>query len=277
MKRLVSFVKTIYTRYIDHQVPALSAQVAYFSLLSIFPFLIFIMTIVARSPLNDVDVISPLANVLPYETYIFLRDNLEHVASNRNLELVSFGLVAALWAASNGVRAIIVGLNRAYDKKEKRSFLKIKLVSITFTLALSFVIILYFVLLIFGNRLGDFFTSLGLSQNLRLLWDRLRVIVPIFLMVVVFAALYKFTPCSRLRWRDVLPGAVFTSVGWFVASIAFSYYVDNFWNIELLYGSIGGIIALLIWLYLSAMLLILGGQINAILADGRNKGIDSCK
>jgi membrane protein len=98
------------------------------------------------------------------------------------------------------------------------------------------------------------------------------------MMVIVFACIYRFTPCSRLGWREVLPGAIFTTVGWLVASLAFSYYLDNIWNIELVYGSIGSFIALLIWLYLSATLLLLGGQVNALLAfSQRPEGIRFCK
>lgn len=278
MLRIFRFIKALYKAYIKDELAGLSAQVAYFLLLSIFPFLLFLMTLITKSPLQDVDILGPLVHILPYDTFKFLKNNLLNLAQRRNLKLFSIGLLGTLWAASNGVGAIIVGLNKAYNVKEKRSFIRIKLVSIVFTLALSFVVILYFTLLVFGKRLGVFFTSLGLSQNLRAIWDIFRFVIPIAMMVIVFACIYRFTPCSRLGWREVLPGAIFTTVGWLVASLAFSYYLDNIWNIELVYGSIGSFIALLIWLYLSATLLLLGGQVNALLAfSQRPEGIRFCK
>jgi len=276
-RALLRIARSLYRRYIEDEVPALSAQTAYFFLLAVFPFMIFLMTIIGYIPLEDIDVLGPLENMLPYEAFRLLKVNLEYVADKRNFQILSIGFVTTLWAASNGIGAVIVSINKAYDVKEKRSFFMVKLVSLLFTMALSAMIVLYFVLLVFGHRIGDYMISVGVPAQYRKVWDQLRYLTVVIMQILVFAALYKYTPCSRPKWRDVLPGAVFTTVGWLLTSLGFAYYVNNFWNLRLLYGSIGGLIALLVWLYLSAMLVILGGEINAVIASERHSGIKSCR
>lgn len=276
-RALLRIARSLYRRYIEDGVPALSAQTAYFFLLAIFPFMIFLMTIIGYIPLKGIDVLSPLEAILPYEAYRLLKVNLEYVADRRNLQILSIGFATTLWAASNGIGAVIASINKAYDVKEKRSFFKVKLVSVLFTMALSAMIVVYFVLLVFGHRIGDYMISIGVPVQYRKIWDQVRYMTVVLMQVLVFAALYKYTPCSRLRWRDVLPGAVFTTIGWLLTSLGFAYYVNNFWNLRLLYGSIGGLIALLVWLYLSAMLVILGGEINAVIAYERHSGIKNCR
>lgn len=276
-RTLLRFVRSLYRRYIEDEVPALSAQMAYFFLLAVFPFMILLMTIIGSIPLKGADVFGPLGNILPYEAYKLLKVNLEYVADKRKLRILSIGFATTLWAASNGIGAVISGINRAYDVKEKRSFFMVKLVSVLFTMALSAMIVLYFVLLIFGHMIGDYMINIGIPSQYRHIWDQLRYLTIIIMMILVFASLYKYTPCSQLKWRDVLPGAVFTTAGWLLTSLGFAYYVNNYWNLRLLYGSIGGMIALLVWLYLSAMLVILGGEINAVIAYERHSGIKSCR
>lgn len=267
--KLFRYIKDLYFRYLDDEVPALSAQMAYFFLLAVFPFLIFLVTIIAYSPISSEDVLEPISNVLPYESYMILRKNVQQVTHSRNLKLLSIGLITALWAASNGVGAVINGINRAYGQRETRPFWKIKLVSILFTIALSMMILFYFVLLIFGHKIGNAMINMGVPSGYREVWDNSRYVVIIVMMVIVFAALYHYTPCLRLRWREVVLGAIFTTISWLVISLGFSYYVNEFWNFTLVYGSLGGIVALLIWLYLSATMIIMGGEINAVLSLSR--------
>lgn len=271
--KLFRYIKELYFRYINHEVPALGAQTAYYFLLSIFPFLVFLMTIIGYSPISSQDVLDPLTNILPYQAFKIIEDNVRLIVGIRNLKLMSIGFATTLWAASNGVGAMIRGINKAYDTEEKRPFWKIKLVSLLFTIALPVMILLYFLLLIFGHKLGNFMLHRGVPSRILELWDSFRYVVIIVMMIIVFAALYHFTPTKRLRWREVMPGAIFTTIGWLLTSIGFAYYVNNYWNITLVYGSIGGIMALLIWLFLSAVLIIMGGEINAVLVLGKESKI----
>ncbi len=263
------YIKELYIRFNDDDVPALGAQMAYFSLLAIFPFMIFLMTIIGYSPISSEDVLEPLSNVLPYESYEIIRTNVEQVTDIRNLKLMSIGFITTLWAASNGVGAVIRGINKAYNEAEKRPFWIIKGISILCTIALSLTIILYFILLIFGRQIGNFIEWAGVPTSYVDVWDKFRYVVIIVMMIMVFASFYHFTPSRRLKWREVFPGAIFTTAGWLLTSLAFAHYVNNFWNLTLVYGSIGGIVALLIWLFLSSVMIILGGEVNAMLFFAR--------
>ena len=269
--KILYYIKELYLRYLEDEVPALGAQMAYYFLLSVFPFLIFLMTIIRLSPLSSEDVLEPLSNVLPHETYLIVKMNVEQVTERRNLQLMSIGLATTLWAASNGVGGVIHALNKAYDVREKRPFWIVKGLSILCTIALSLTVLFYFILLIFGRQIGDYMVTAGLPPSYRDTWEKSRYIVIILMMVMVFALLYHFTPCRRLKWRYAFPGAVFTTVVWLLTSLGFTWYVDRFWNLTLVYGSLGGIIALLVWLYLSATMIIMGGEINAVLAFDREK------
>ena len=267
--KLIRYIKELAFRFQDDDVPALGAQMAYFFLLAVFPFLIVLMTVIGYSPISSEDVLEPLSNVLPYESYEVIRANVVQVTDRRNLRLMSIGFITTLWAASNGVGAVIRGLNKAYNEEEKRPFWMIKGVSLLCTIGLSLTIVLYFVLLIFGQQIGNIMEWIGFPPEYRNIWDQFRYMVIVVMMILVFAAFYHFTPSRRLRWREVFPGAIFTTVGWLLTSMAFAYYVNNFWNLSLVYGSIGGIVALLIWLFLSAMMIIMGGEVNAMLFFAR--------
>lgn len=275
MKRIVSIVKELYKRYYKDEIPALGAQMAYYFLLAVFPFMIFLTTIIGYSPISTGDVMEPLTSVLPREAFDFLSKNIDVITKNRNLKLLSIGFLTTIWAASNGVSAVMHGINKAYNEQEVRPFWKIKIMSIIYTIVLSLMIIFYFLLLIFGNQIGSFLSQAGIdlaNKN----WNAFRYIIIIFLMITVFSSFYYFTPCKRLKLRHALPGAIFTTIGWILTSVVFSFYVDNFWNLTLVYGSIGGIIALLVWLYLSAILIIMGGEVNAILYF-ENRELKICK
>lgn len=265
VKRFFRIIKELYFRYYKDEVPSIGAEMAYYFLLSIFPFMIFLITIIGYSPVSGDEVLKPVENILPLQTYEFFRKTIDEITGKRNLKLMSFGFLSAMWAASNGVSAVMQGINKAYNEKETRPFWKVKAISLLYTFALSLLIVFYIIFLIFGRQIGKFLNHMGhnsLSENG---WNWFRYLIIIAMMIIVFATLYHFTPCKRLKWHQSLPGAVFTTLGWFLISLGFSSYVNNFWDLALVYGSIGGIIALLVWLFISAVLIVLGGEVNAIL------------
>jgi len=264
--------KKLYFRYLDDEVTALSAQSAYYLLLSLFPFLLFFITILSHSTISNEDALEYLEKLLPDDVYIIIENSIYHISQNKNQKLISFGLITSLWAASNGVSAITHALNKAYDEKEKRPFWQVKSITILFTIALAFVIIFSFILLIFGQLIGLYIVEwLELSQVGGYIWNVLRYIIILPVMIFVFAALFKYMPCKELKWREVMAGSIFTTIGWMIISLGFAYYVNNLVNYSKIYGSIGAVMVLLIWLFLSAMVIILGGELNAILALDREE------
>ena len=135
---------------------------------------------------------------------------------------------------------------------------------------LTLTIIFSFVLLIFGGVIKrQLIDGMELKPIYQGIWDTGRYIFISMVILLVFIGLYRFTPSRKMTWREVIPGAIFSTLGWLGASLAFAYYVDNFGNYSKFYGSIGGVVILLIWLYFSAVILLLGGELNAALAYTR--------
>jgi membrane protein len=258
---------------VEDEVPAYGAEMAYYFLLAVFPFLIFLITIVGYLPVSSDNILAPLANLLPYQSYHALCDNVEQVVNNRNLRLMSFGFISMLWAASSGMGAVMRGINKALCEKDTRPFWIAVPLSVLFTVMVTMLIIFYFILLIFGRQIGEFSARMGFTQPFWKGWHVMRYVVAVSMMVIVFVILYRYSPCKKIRWRNAMPGAVFTTAGWLLVSLAFTFYVNRFWNLSLVYGSLGGMIALLVWLFISAQLIILGGEVNAMLIFSKGAGI----
>ncbi|APH06349.1 YihY/virulence factor BrkB family protein [Bacillus weihaiensis] len=265
-----SFLKELVQRFTDDEVPGLSAQLSYFFLLSLFPFLIFLITLLGYLPISQEDVLRTIEEFAPGQSMDIINETLAQILNNRNGGLLSFGIIATLWSASNGINAIVRAFNKAYDVEESRSFIVARGMAIILTIAMVFVIVVALLLPVFGREIGLFiFSNFGFSEQFLTIWNTLRWLVSGAILFIVFTALYFVAPNKRLHIKDGLPGAIAATIGWIVASLAFSYYVGNFANYSATYGSIGGIIVLMIWLYLSGMIIILGGELNALLYKRR--------
>ena len=257
-------VKRLIARIMDDNVPGLAAQLAYFFLLSLFPFMIFLVTLVGYLPYSDLGILRFLSDYAPPETMVLLEENLTQVMENRNGGLLSVGIIGTLWSASNGVNALIRSLNAAYNVEEKRRFIIARGVSILLTIALFFVIIMAFLLPIFGKMIGEYvFSFFGLSDDFLEAWNAIRWIISSLIFFIVLLFLYRIAPSKKVYFRHVYVGALFSTICWQLVSLAFSYYVSSMGNYSATYGSLGGVIILMIWFYLSGIIIITGGEINA--------------
>ncbi|HET7658508.1 MAG TPA: YihY/virulence factor BrkB family protein, partial [Bacillales bacterium] len=201
----------------------------------------------------------------PNESYNMIKKNLIMVLDVQRGGLLSFGILFAVWTASNAINALIRALNRAYNVEESRSFIVSKGIAILLTIGMIVVIIVALLLPVFGEALGSFlFTHLGLPEKFRVILIVLRWLVSFLFIVMILSCLYFFAPNKKVYFKDVIFGAVIAAVGWQVASLGFSYYVSNINNYTTTYGSLGGVIILMIWFYLTALVIIIGGEINAV-------------
>lgn len=276
-KKAIRLIDDLYCRYEDDEVTALGAQMTYYFILAFFPFLIFLMSLAGYTPLTSEEVLANMADFIPETSALIIVGIVRELLRQRNDALISIGMIATFWAASNGITAMIKGLNKAYDEAETRPWWKIKGIALLFTLAVAAVILLSFSLLVFGHLLGEQMLKLFKvddPQHYEAVWRIFKYVIPGSVMVVVFMFLYRYVPNRRLTFRGVLPGSMFASFGWIATSLLFSFYVNSINNYSGMYGSIGGIIVLLIWLYLSSILILIGGEINATLTfdkEGRKK------
>lgn len=245
---------------------SLGSQLAYSLLLSFFPFLIFLMTIIGFSSITSSDVLFNLKTILPRTAYELIHTTIVEIFDTQKSDLLSFSLIITIWVASNGFYAVIKGLNKAYEDDEERPFWKVRLISILCTFVFALMIVFSLFLLVLGNLIGYAITKrFNLPFSFNFLWLFLRYFITFISMILIFAIIYRLTPTRTLTFKEVLPGASFATVGWVLSSMGFAYYVDNFNNYSRTYGSIGAVIVLMIWLFLSSVILLVGGEINALL------------
>lgn len=270
--RAWTLLRNLIARFREDDVPSLGAQLSYYLILSFFPFLIFVLSLLGYARLSQDDLMDMLLKLLPSDTGESVRGIVEEVTSNRSGTLLSFGLLGSIWTASGGVNAMIKGLNKAYDEEENRPFWKVRGLALASTLVLAAVILVSMVLLVFGKTIEEHaFEKLGVPDNWWKTWNVVQFTVPVLALFLVFLLLYRMTPNRRLTWREVMPGSVFASAGWIVSSLLFSFYVNNFGHYSKTYGSVGGIIVLLIWLYITSIIVLLGGELNAALVEKRER------
>ena len=245
---------------------ALGAQLAYYLMLSFFPFLIFLMTIVGFSKLNSSDILNGLRAILPNNVFSLIDTIVVELVDKQYAGLLGASLVLTMWSASTGFRAVIKGLNKAYNINDKRSFIKRAFIAIVFTMALVLIIMLTLTLLVFGELIGQYLISIIPFENfITKIWNISRFIIVFLMMIWIFACIYRYAPAKRISWREVYPGAILSTLGWIVASLVFSYYINNIANYSRIYGSVGGIFVLMTWLYITSIILIVGAEFNSIL------------
>ncbi len=247
-----------------------AATLAFYFMLSIFPLLIFIISVVPYLPLDIEQIYTFVHDYAPPELAdLFTVTVLEVIAEPKG-GLLSFGILATLWTASNGINALIRALNRAHNIDETRSFVRIRLMSIFLTLGVVTVFFVTLLLPVFGNVIISGIDQLfQLSDQLYTYLNRLRWVIGVVIMTVVLMLLYMIAPNRSLGFRDVLYGALLATIGWQIISFGFSVYIANFNNYTATYGSLGGVIILMLWFYLSGLILVVGGEINATLYNVR--------
>ncbi|MEK4487153.1 YihY/virulence factor BrkB family protein [Psychrobacillus sp. FSL H8-0484] len=244
------------------------AQLAYFFLLSLFPLLIFIVTLLPYLNLDEAQVFRLIENYVPIDVFILIEKTISDVLVNRNGGLLSLGIIGTIWSASTGMNAIVKSLNRSYNLVESRPSFIVRGMSVIFTLLLIMLLIIALVLPVFGQQIGSIlFSYFGFEKSFVEFWNNLRWTFSPLIMFIVLVALYWIVPNKKLFLRSVIPGAAFAAIGWIVVSLLFSYYVSNFKSYSATYGSIGGIIVLMLWLYFSGIILLVGGQINAVMHE----------
>ena len=248
----------------------LAAQLAYYLILALFPFILVLVSLMGTfgSPELASEVLSYFRQVMPEEAYEIIETFTANIISGRAEApgLLSFGILFTIWAASGAFAALINALNRAYDVQETRPFWKVRGIAILMTLGLSALILAGVLLLVLGPQIGQFIANFfGLSDLFELVWNIVRWPVALFFLVFTVALLYYFAPDANQPFRWITPGGLIGVLLWVLASVVFNFYVSNFGSYNKTYGSIGAVIVLLLYLYISSLTILFGATLNAIL------------
>jgi membrane protein len=250
----------------EDNVPLLAAGVAFYAMLAIFPAIIAVVTVygMVADPAQVESQVGELAKSLPSGADQLLTEQLKSVTSAGRQSLsigLALSLLGVLWSASGGVQGLVKGLNLVYDERETRGFLKLRGLSLLLTLG-AIVVAVTAVALI--AVFPGFVDSLGLGRAGELAASIGRWVVLALLVLAALAVVYRYAPDrAKPRWRWVSWGAVVALVLWLLGSVGFSWYVDNFGKYNQTYGALAAVIILLLWLFLSAFVVLLGAEFDA--------------
>jgi membrane protein len=261
-----AILKRVKAEVKDDNVPLLAAGVAFYAMLAIFPAIIAVVTVygMVADPAQIESQVQEFAKGLPAGADELLTEQLSNAAGAADRAL-SIGLAASLlgvlWSASSGVQGLVKGLNLVYDERESRGFLKLRGLSLLLTLgAIVAAVVAVALIAVFPGVVDD----LGLGRAGELAASIGRWVVLALLMLLALAVLYRYAPDrANPRWRWVSWGAVVALVLWLLGSVGFSYYVDNFGKYNQTYGALAAVIILLLWLFLSAFVVLLGAELDA--------------
>lgn len=265
-------------RYLRHSVGIQSAALAFYLLFMIFPFMIFISALLGLLQLNVTEILRVLGQVLPSDIVNFLRMYLTYVAVNSSRKLLVFGLVFSIYFPMRATNSLMRAVRTAYHLGPPKQALLHWFKVLLYTVLLIVTIALTLVLITVGEHALQFaITHFALPDVIASLWVRLRF--PVAGLVGWFALflLYALAQDGRQELRNLWPGALASLCGWLAISWAYAYYVDHFASYSALYGSIGTVIVLLVWLNLSAIMLIMGAEFNGTLMSMRREKMDTMK
>ncbi|ADH98569.1 YihY/virulence factor BrkB family protein [Salisediminibacterium selenitireducens] len=273
-RSVIGFFKSLGQEFTKDNVPLLAAAQAYYYMLSLFPMLILILSIIPYFDLDPNIVVELMYQFIPGEIASMIEGQIVNLVTEQRGGLLTFGILATIWSASNGMNTFIKAQNEAYNVKVQRPFWKARLVSIALTFGLILALIVALILPVMGDAIISFISSFGiLTAELEELFRLLRWVVSISLLAMIFAALYYLAPNTKIPFRYALPGALFATLAWQLTGFGFSIYISNFANFSQTYGSLGGIIVLMLWLFLIGIVLVVGAEINAVLYRKHRTGM----
>lgn len=273
------FLKELNQETSDDNIYNGAAALGFYLTMAIFPALILVMTLIPYLPIANVDqaIMDMLGQALPKEAYDMVAGVINEVTSQKRGGLLSFGILATLWAASSGMYAIMQQLNITYDVKEERSFIRARATAIFLSLLFGLLVIGAFTLIVLGGVIQDWLGNrFGFSGLLLGFFVVFRWVMIVAALLLGFAVIYKFAPNVEQKFAFITPGSVLGVALLIIASLVFAFYTSNFADYSATYGSIGAIIILMLWLYIAGLVILIGSEINSLVEhhspEGKRKG-----
>jgi membrane protein len=262
--------RRIWTRLETDDLPTHAAAMSFFMAFALFPaFLVVVALVGLLPPAGTLDhLLSYTRQILPPDAASLVEKTLAQLRHGASTPLLSLGAGAALWTASSGMVSVISALNVAYRVGEPRPWWKRRLVAVALTVGLTVFMVTALILVVFGGWLGRAIAAvLGLGPLFRMAWPVLQWLAVVCCVTLGVGLVYRYAPASPLSWRWLGPGAVFAVLAWLATSLGLRLYVAHFASYNATYGSIGGMILLMLWLFLSNVALLVGAEINSVIEE----------
>lgn len=260
----------LFTRCTKDEVTTRAAALAYYLVFSIFPLLILFSLIIGSLHIDTATMDILLARVLPRDMIDMLKGYLDYVTRTFDMKLLMFALVFSIYFPWRFIRSLMDGIRISYRQESEESFIRRTLKQILCTLLIPLTLAASLILIILGHNVITFLVSLLPPQTLRLsdflltLWQYGRFLIAAAIMTIALIILYRCSIPTRVPFKTLLPGIVFSIIAWVISSIAFSFYVENFGDYSVIYGTLGAFVILLLWLYLTGLIFLAGSEINAL-------------
>jgi membrane protein len=268
-------LKRVYHEINDDEVLTRSAALAYYFVSALFPMIFFLMAMLglfAQSQDLQSSLLNYTARFMPGDAYLLVQKTLQEIANHSSGLKLVFGLVLALWSGAGGVVSIMDALNRCYHVKDSRPFWKQRLIALGLTVAIAALTIMALTIVLYGGDIADSVgRHLGLSNIAVMTWHISQWPIALFFVVVSFALLYYWGPDAEQQWQWITPGSLVGVLTWIGASLLFRVYLHFFNSYSKTYGSLGAVIVLLLWLYISGLAIMVGGEINSEIENAAAK------
>ncbi len=265
---LIQLIQNFTRKLREDSISAFASQAAFFIILSFFPFVMFLLTLLNYLPFSLTEVRQMMTDFFPAAITSILDPLVVELMGKASGTLRSVTVIAALWSASRGALALSRGLNSVYEQKETRNYFLLRFASMLYTLVFAALLIVSLVLLVFGNLLYEFaVTALPFLGDLAFILLSARSILTMVVLTAFFLVLYMAIPNRKSRLFTELPGAVLASAGWLLFSWIFSYYIDHMGNFSYIYGSVAALAVCMLWLYACMYILFIGAEINVMFSS----------
>jgi membrane protein len=280
---LVDFFKLTSKEISEDHVMAFAGNLTYKALFAIFPFFTFLLSLLGLFNAEDLvrDMIEYLNGVMPGSATQFIEDQLLGIVNSQAEDTFTFAAIIsialALWGVSGAFRSVMEAMNVMYEVDEDRPFWKVYGISIFISLAVILLLLTAFGIVIFGGSVGGGLAGfIGLSGVFQAVWTIVQWPIVAMVVLFAFALIYYFAPAAKQKFRWISPGAVLAFVFWLLFSLAFSFYVGNFGSYSATYGSLAGVIILMLYIYYSAVIMLVGAEMNQVIEwhipGGKNEG-----
>lgn len=273
----LSLIQLALRKHREDELPTRSASLSYYFLLALFPLILFLLSLIGvvagpHSTLQE-RIIAALGRLAPGSAADLVHNVVIQTFRASSGAKLAAGILGALWAASGGMGAVVVSLNKIYEVQESRPWWKQKVTIISLTLALAALIIFALVLALYGGKIGELvFNYIGATSIFRIAWKTLQWPITFAAMFLAFSMVYFFAPSLKeRRWYWVTPGSAVGVSLWLLASLAFRVYLHFFNSYSATYGSLGAVVILMLWLYNTGFAFLIGAEVNWVIESEDKK------
>lgn len=269
IKEIYKLIRLFGKKIQDDHIPAYSAQAAFFIIISFFPFIMLVISIVKYLPITESSMLLLFSKLFPSGVNSMVVSIVNNIyKTDSSMTLISITAITTLWSAGKGFLAIMKGLNKVFTINETRGYLYLRLTSAFYTLIFAIMVVVTMVLFVFGNRLYIWIEKkIPILADMALLIISVRTLIGLVTLVIFFILIFLFIPNRKAKVMQEFPGALISAAGWMGFSYAFSFYIDNFSNFSATYGSLTVIVLFMLWMYFLMYILFIGAQFNRLLED----------